>query len=86
MTMTIDAIYEAGVFRPLEQMDLTEGKQVKLTVADEDMALPLLSPPDPSRVAEIMTEIAALSVHRGEPDYGGRDHDLILYGGPEGAR
>ncbi len=91
MTMTIDAVYEAGMFRPIQpgelaDLDLAEGKQVKLTVDAANGTKTLPPGPDPSRVAEIMAEIAALAVPHGEPDFGGRDHDLILYGGPEGAR
>ena len=91
MTMTIDAVYEAGQFRPtrpgeLADLDLVEGKQVKLTVDADNPPGILPTTPNPSRINEIVADIAALSVRHGGPDYGGRDHDLILYGGPEGAR
>ena len=86
MTMTIDAVYESGVFRPLKPMELPEGEQVKLTVNAPDLAELERRAPDPRRLAEIVAEIAALAVPHGEPDYGGRDHDKILYGGPDGAR
>ncbi len=85
MTMTIDAVYEEGIFRPLEQMNLTEGRHVRLTVDAEDTTFALPPGPDPSLVAEIMAEIAALAVPHGEPDFGGRAHHQILYG-PNGAR
>ncbi len=29
---TIEAIYEKGVFRPVEKIELTEGERVKITV------------------------------------------------------
>ncbi|MBA2495452.1 MAG: antitoxin family protein [Acidobacteria bacterium] len=29
---TIEAIYEKGVFRPIEKIELTEGERVKITV------------------------------------------------------
>lgn len=32
MKQTINAIYEKGVFRPLENFAISEGKQVRLTV------------------------------------------------------
>ena len=86
MTMTIDAVYEAGVFRPLKPMKLPEGEQVKLTINSDLLAEMERNAPDPRHSHEIMVEIAKLAVTHGEPDYGGRDHDLILYGGPEGAR
>jgi len=34
MSKTIDAIYEKGVFRPLEPVTLPEGKQVQVTVPE----------------------------------------------------
>ncbi len=56
MTMTIDAVYEAGVFRPLEQMDLTEGRHVKLTVDAEEAAFALPLGPDASRATALTRE------------------------------
>lgn len=32
MMNTIEAIYEKGVFRPVEKIELTEGERVKITV------------------------------------------------------
>ena len=86
MTMTIDAVYEASAFRPLVPVELPEGKRVRLTINIGDGATNLLPEPDPSRVAEIMAEIAALAVRHGEPETASRDHDKILYGGPDGVR
>ena len=89
MTMTIDAVYEAGQFRPthpgeLADLDLVEGKQVKLTVDAEN--LPFVPTAfDLNRINEIMAEIAALAVPKGKPETASTDHDRILYGGPEGA-
>lgn len=86
MTMTIDAIYEAGVFRPLVPTELPESEHVRLTVNSADLAELERHAPDPRRLSEIVAEITALAVPRGEPEYGSRDYDQILYGGPEGAR
>ncbi len=86
MTMTIDAVYESGVFRPLRPMELPEGEQVKLTINSDLLAEMERNAPDPRRAAEIMAEIAAMPVETGGQDFAGTDHDKILYGGPEGAR
>ena len=86
MTATLEAVYESGVFRPLAQMNLAEGKHVQLIINAEESVTSSPEGPDPRKLTEIMAGIAALSVIHGEPDSGGRDHDLILYGGPEGAR
>ncbi|MGH7127066.1 MAG: antitoxin family protein [Planctomycetaceae bacterium] len=34
MTKTISAVYENGVLRPLEKLDLTENAQVRVTVTE----------------------------------------------------
>ena len=94
MTMTIDAVYEAGVFRPLaqtdlmEEMELTEGKRVKLTVdaeaaqsfhhgelTDEEMQVRL----------ETVQALNALAISHGRLETASRDHDQFLYGS-EGGR
>ena len=36
MKKSVEAIYEHGVFRPLESVDLPEHQRVQVTVADED--------------------------------------------------
>ena len=87
MTTIIDAVYEAGVFRPLKPIvELPEGEQVKLTINSDLLAEMERNAPDPRRAAEIMAEIAALPMETGGQDFAGTDHDKILYGGPEGAR
>ena len=87
MTTTIEVVYEQGVLRPLGPLDWQEGEQHTLTVQDD--APPVFfpaAPPDPQRAAQILAEIAVLPGEtRGEP-FSGRDHDRVLYGGPEGAR
>jgi predicted DNA-binding antitoxin AbrB/MazE fold protein len=35
---TLEAVYEQGVLRPLEQLDLPEHKRVKLTISDASRA------------------------------------------------
>jgi len=56
MTMTIDAVYEAGRFRPVQpeelaDLDLAEGKQVKLTVDAAASTLASPSGPNSSHIA-----------------------------------
>ena len=36
MKKSVEAIYEDGVFRPLEPVDLPEHQRIHVTVADED--------------------------------------------------
>ena len=73
MTMTIDAVYEAGVFRPLAPMELSEGEQVKLTInssllAEMELAELERNAPDPRRAAEIIAEIAAMPMEADEAE------------------
>ena len=93
MTMTIDAIYEAGVFRPLSQINSTdalrEGKHVKLIVDAEDAVMSeasdTLDEAEAQKRMEIVQAISALSVSYDREETASRDHDTFLYG-PEGAR
>ncbi len=90
MTMTIEAVYEAGRFRPVQpeelaSLDLAEGKQVRLTLDAEKLPQTPTPGPDPRRVAELLAEIAAMPMEPGGKAFDGADHDRILYGGPEGA-
>lgn len=81
MTMTVQAVYEEGdLLRLLSPLALKKGEQVEVTVNLASLAELERNAPDPSRVAEIMAEIAAFAVRHGEPDFGGRDYDQILYG------
>ncbi len=42
MTRTLQAVYEGGVLRPLEPLDLPEQQLVNVTITDEDPAEPWL--------------------------------------------
>lgn len=73
MTTMIDAVYEGGVLRPVEPVDLDEGARVRLLVVRERQ--PGKTP------AEIMAEIAALPLETDrEIETASRDHDRFLYG------
>ena len=73
MTTIIDAIYEGGLFRPTEKVELTEGARVQVLLSSG------VKPRDPKEVAAILREIAALTPPTGEVEYTSRDHDKILY-------
>ncbi len=74
MQHAIDAIYENGVFRPVQDQTLgiTEGQRVRLTIADETV-------PDPLRLAtsvyeglseDDVDEIEQIALDRRYPDCG----------------
>jgi predicted DNA-binding antitoxin AbrB/MazE fold protein len=82
MSRTIPAIFDAGVFRPLEPVDLAQGTQVELQ-------LQVSSPPISDVVDEETRRAWQAYLDRMEslPDMSpgdgltNRDHDKILYGG-----
>lgn len=76
MVTTIDAVYEGGVLRPVEPVDLHEGARVRLVVVPERQ-------PGEKTPAEIIAEIAALPRQgSSEVETASRDHDNYLYGEP----
>ena len=72
MSHTISAIFENGVFRPLEKVELTNGEAVEVILLDR-------SETDPKRSREILTEIANLPMEGSTNGFSGQDHDQILY-------
>ncbi len=74
--MTIQAVYEGGVFRPTADIDLAEGTHVEVIVPQDDLF------PDPRAAAAKLAAIAALAPKSGTPETGSIDHDHYLYGAP----
>jgi len=82
MSRTISAIFDAGVFRPLEPVDLAQGTQVTLQ-------LQVSAPPISDEVDEETRQAWQAYLDRMEslPDNSprdgltNRDHDRIIYGG-----
>jgi predicted DNA-binding antitoxin AbrB/MazE fold protein len=71
--MTIRAVYQNGVLRPLQPLEITEGTEVEVTVTSRK------SPPDPREGIERLLRIAAMP-SEGEGQFSGQDHDKVLYG------
>ena len=73
MTKEIEAVYEHGMIRPLEPLELPEGARLDLIVIthEEDK--------NNGNAAKILAEIAALPQESSTDDFAGRDHDSILY-------
>jgi predicted DNA-binding antitoxin AbrB/MazE fold protein len=74
--MTIKAVYENGVFKPSEPVELTEGTVVELTLLDSNG-----QPVPAAEVAEAFERIAAMPLESGATTPSNRDHDKALYGG-----
>ena len=73
MTKQIEAIYEHGVLRPLEPLQLPEGAHLDIILVTRDRTAAKSAP------AEILAEIAALPLEGATDSFSGKDHDSVLY-------
>lgn len=73
MTKEIEAVYEQGIIRPLQPLELPEGTRLDLIVITHE------EPKANGNAAEILAEIAALPLEGATDDLAGREHDSILY-------
>ena len=73
MTKEIEAIYEQGVIRPLEPLELPEGARLDVIVITHEQ------PKINGNAAEILADIAALPLEGSSDAFTGREHDSILY-------
>ena len=72
MSHTNPAIYENGVIRPLEQIELTNGEEVEVILLKKKHTTP-------RKWAKILSEIAALPIEGDTDEFSGEDHDRVLY-------
>ena len=85
----MEAVYEQGVLRLKEPLEIADGTTVEVLVAVRPSAPEAGSEPGGRKktVAEIVAEIAAMYVESGNGEsFSGEDHDQILDGGEGGAR
>lgn len=86
MTRTIAAIFDSGVFRPLQPVDLAQGTpvEVQLPLVPDAESRSELSPPElacqQQAIDEMLAEIDRLPIQEPDDGFSGRDHDKILYG------
>ena len=73
MTKEIEAVYEQGLIRPLQPLELPEGARLDLIVITHEQ------PKTNGNTAEILAEIAALPLEGPNDAFAGREHDSILY-------
>ena len=73
MTKEIEAIYEHGMIRPLQPLELPEGARVDLIVVTHEEET------TNANVAKILAEIAALPLEGSSENFAGSDHDSTLY-------
>ena len=73
MTKEIEAIYEHGIIRPLQSLELPEGSRLEVIVITHDQTKAH------GNIAETLAEIAALPLEGKTDSFSGRDHDSTLY-------
>jgi predicted DNA-binding antitoxin AbrB/MazE fold protein len=73
LTKEIEAIYEQGMIRPLQPLDLPEGSLLDVIVITHEQIK------TNGNAAEILAEIAALPLEGSSDAFAGREHDSILY-------
>jgi predicted DNA-binding antitoxin AbrB/MazE fold protein len=82
MSQPIPAIFDSGVFRPLEPVELAEGTQVVLHVQGD---VPLVSDlvDEETRRAwhDFLDRMESLPDNSSQDGFTNRDHDRIIYGG-----
>ena len=74
MTNRVKAVFENGVFRPIETVSLADGTNVELSFENRAP----LKPPQP--LVEALAEIARMPVEGPDEGFSGADHDNVLYG------
>ena len=73
MTKEIEAVYEHGMIRPLQPLELPEGARLDVIVITHEEVK------TNGNAAEILAEIAALPLEDSSDTFAGREHDSILY-------
>lgn len=71
--MTVQAIYEKGILKLSEDVNIKDGTTVKVIIIPLDTELEKNDPVD------ILQEIAQLPLEGKTDDFSGVDHDSILY-------
>jgi len=84
MTRHLKAIYEGGVFRPLEPVEIAEHQEVSLLVETPDEAQPDADTDMPiwEYAAQLMRDIPEDQL-QALPTDGASQHDHYLYGAPK---
>lgn len=71
--MILEAVYEQGLLRLTQPLNLPEGTRVEITLVERETNLQQQKP------ADILGGIASLPLEGEQDEFSGRDHDRILY-------
>jgi predicted DNA-binding antitoxin AbrB/MazE fold protein len=72
--MQIQAVFESGLIRPLEPVELPEGELIEVIVLQRKEKADGEQTP-----VQILARIAALPLEGATDNFSGQDHDRILY-------
>ncbi len=72
MSSVIHAIYENGIIRPFEPVNLENGEEVDVFLVRKESY-------DPERTRKMLKEIAELPIEGDPEPFSGAHHDSILY-------
>jgi predicted DNA-binding antitoxin AbrB/MazE fold protein len=86
MDDSVTAIFDSGVFRPLQPVDLAEGTHVQVQLPSRHVASTAELPPEAltrqqAAIEDMLAEIENLPIEEPNDGFSGRDHDQVLYGG-----
>jgi predicted DNA-binding antitoxin AbrB/MazE fold protein len=73
MSISIPAIFEKGVFRPMSKVALTDGTRVQILIPEAEIKH------EPRDVAAKLARIAASAKANGQADTTSQDVDAVLY-------
>jgi predicted DNA-binding antitoxin AbrB/MazE fold protein len=89
MPHDVPAVFDHGVFRPLQPLNLAEGARVQLHIEEvaTSVSAPLKSDDDASAarlgsISEFQKLMAELPIESPPDGFTGADHDQLLYGVP----
>lgn len=84
MSQEFDAIYERGVFRPLERVDLPEQAKVHLQIQDAGEGVPASLANEASaqkaEIQKLLDRVDSRPSFPSDESISAREHDRILYG------
>lgn len=84
MTQLVQAIFENGVFRPLDPVHFAEHERVSLVIESTvEVANENVIARQREALGKLRAEMNALPASAPVDGLGGADHDAILYGGKE---
>lgn len=72
MQLTLQAVYEEGVLRLTQPVELPNGTRVSVVITTSEVV-------PASESAEILASIASLPIGSSDDEFSNRDHDQQLY-------